>query len=415
LKLLSLKETIVSAGLFSFLVLTTVSGLVTTYGSQDAIYLIRLIAAVIVSIATAFVVVRLRFSRSVVISVVLYLFVFLYAVAVASITGGLQIIVQSLAIDFIVALCGIVLFGTQLHESTRILPNEFLRLFTLYAIGAFLLTFAFGGFVFELPPRFVFDVFSDELGREENYSLMMTSFFMLAAIFASIGVVRSGLNIHGTIYFVLLLLFLLLSVLGGGRGELAAGLLIIAFVFFRERKVRLISIAAFGALAVVGLVLNSMNVFENVVAVQRFYLLFEGDLSSRDSLFGQVLDLLANRPSCIVFGCGPGFFQRYHGFDFGLYPHNSIAEATVIYGLPLLMVGLAFAANGFVKYYKKVGGLDLFVIYFAYSCLVSLKSGYLFGSWVVVAGVFFFIGVGFERAALSNATGLRSPVKTALR
>jgi hypothetical protein len=147
------------------------------------------------------------------------------------------------------------------------------------------------------------------------------------------------------------------------------------------------------------------------VAVQRFYLLFEGDLSSRDSLFGQVLDLLANQPSCILFGCGPGFFQRYYGYDFGYYPHNSIAEASVIYGLPLLIVGLAFAAHGFVKYYKKVGGLDLFLIFFIYNVLISLKSGYLFGSWVLIASVFLFIGVGFERTAIGNATGLRAPEK----
>ena len=411
MRLFFLKEMILSAGLFGFLALTTVSGLVTTYGSQDAINLIRLIAAAIVSIATAFAVGRLRLPRSVVISLVLYLFVFLYAVAVASITGGFNIVAQSLVLDFIVAMCGIILFGTQFHESTCVLPSVFGRLFTFYATGAFLLTFVLGGFVFEFPPRFVFEVFSDDLGREENYSLMMTSFFMLAALFSSIGVVRSGLRIYKMIYFTFLLLFLLLSVLGGGRGELVAGLLIIALVLFRQRKVRFVSIAAFGALVVGGLIFSSMNVFEDVVAVQRFYLLFEGDLSSRDSLLGQVLDLLANQPSCILFGCGPGFFQRYYGYDFGYYPHNSIAEALVVYGLPVLIVGLVFAANGLVKYYKKVGGVDLFLIYFSYSCLVSLKSGYLFGSWVVVAGVFFFIGIGLKTSIFPNTSALRLPVK----
>ena len=382
----------------------------TTYSSQHAIYLIRLIAAAIFLIATVYTSIRLCFSRSVVISVILYLFAFLYAIAVASLTGALQIVVQSLATDFTVTLCAIILFGTQLNQSTRIFPNEFLRLFSFYAIGAFLMTFISGGFVLEIPPRFIFDVFSDEIGREENYSLMMTSSFMLAAIFASIGAARSGLNINGTIYFVFLLLFLLLSILGGARGELVTGLLIIAFVFFREHKLRLIAIVMFGVLAVVVFVFNSRNVFENLVVVQRFNLLFQGDLSSRDFLFGQVLDLLANRPSCIVFGCGLGFFQSYHGYDFGLYPHNSVAEAAVIYGLPLLMIGFGLAAIGLVKYYKKVGEIDLFLIYFIYNCLVSLKSGYLFGSWVVVAGVIFFIGLAFERNALSNMNSVRSPV-----
>jgi hypothetical protein len=391
------KETIVSVGVYCFFVLTTVSGLVTTYGSREAIYLIRLIAVVFVSIATLLAVARSRIARSVAISLVLYLFAFLYAIDAAIVTGGLEVAGQSLVVDFIVSICGIILFGTQFHASTRVFPCEFLKLFVYYAIGSFLLTCIFGGFAFELPLRFVFDVGSDLIGREENYSLGMTSFFMLASIFASIGIVRSGLNIRGLIYFSLLFLFLFLSILGGGRGELIVGFLIIVFVLFIERKVRLVSIAAFGVLALVALMINWASLFEDIVALQRFHAIFGGDLSSRDLLMRKVLDLLIDQPLCMFLGCGPGFFQKYYGYEFGFYPHNSIAEALLIFGLPLLVLGLTFAMHGFITYYKRVGRFDLFMVFFVYNCLVSLKSGYLFGSWVLVAGVFFFIGVCFSK------------------
>lgn len=404
----SLDDTILLSGLFSFLVLITASGLITTYTSHYAVYLIRLIAATFVSIATAFTIVRLRFPRTLAISLVLYMFAFIYAVAAATLTGGFQFISQSLAIDFILSFCGIVLFGTQFNIATRVLPDAILPLFMFYSMGAFLLTFITGGVIIGLPPQFVFDVASDDLGRAETYNLMLTSYFMLAAIFAASGFARFGLNARGSIYFILLLLFLVLSILGGGRGELVSGLIIVAFVLFRERKVRWISIVTFGVIAFAGLVLAAISLFEDMVIVQRLYLIYEGDLSDRDILLEQVIDLLVNEPRCLIVGCGPGYFQRYYAYDFGSYPHNSIAEAIVIFGFPLLIIGLAFAAIGFEKYFKKVGGLDLYFLLFIYSAFISLKSGYLFGSWVLVSGFFVFIGIGFARTDKVTSSGARS-------
>jgi len=403
---------VVSVGIFCFVVLTTISGLVTTYESRDAIHLFRLIAAMFVLIATLFVFARFRIARPALISLFLYLFVFLYATIAASFSGGLEISGQSMPVDFLISLCGLVLFCARFYESGRVLSDEILVPLMAYAIGVCLLTLVFGGFTLDFPPRFVFEVASDEIGREENYSLGITSFFIFASIFASIGFSRSGISFKGFIYFTLLLFFLFFSFLGGGRGEIAVGFLMISFVLLKERKIRSIAIAVLSVGALMALMVSWDALFESVVVLQRFQLIFEGDMSSRDLLLVNVFGLLSDQPSCLFLGCGPGFFQKYYDYGFGFYPHNSIAEALLIFGLPFLMLLLLFSVYGFFRYYKAVGRWDLFMLFFLYNFLVSLKSGYFFGSWVLVVGIFFFIGVGLRKFSSYDSSRRRLITKS---
>lgn len=386
---------ILSVGIFCFVVLTTISGLVTTYETREVIYLFRMMAAGFVLIATIFVFFKLHIPKIVAVALSCYFFGFIYATFVAAISGGLEVSGQYMLLDFVVPLCGIVLFGARFNESTQVFSDSFLNLFLVYAVVAFLLTVIFGGVAIQLPPKFIFEVGSDEIGREENYSLGVTSFYVLASIAASVGVVRSGMSFRSVTYLFLLLLFLFLSVLGGGRGEIMAGVLIISFLLLKDRRVRLISIGALVFCAAIAFILDWDLLFESFVVLQRFQLIFEGDMSVRDLLLMNAFELLSDKTLCLFLGCGPGFFQKYYGYGFGLYPHNSIAEAVLIFGLPLFLLAMFFAVYGFYRYFKMVREGDFFIVFFIYNFFVSLKSGYFLGSWNLVAGVFLFIGVGF--------------------
>lgn len=394
---------ILSVGIFGFLVLTTISGLVTTYEAREAIYLFRLIAAGFVLIATIFVVFKLHIPKVVAVALFCYFFGIIYATSAAAISGGLEVSGQYMLVDFVVPLCGIVLFGARFNESVQVFSEKFLNFFLVYAVFALLLTIIFGGVSLQFPPRFIFEVGSDEIGREENYSLGITSFYVLASIAASIGIVRSGISFRGMIYLFLMLLFLFLSVLGGGRGEIVAGILVISFILLRVRRVRLISIGALVFCTVIAFLFDWSFLFESFVALQRFQLIFEGDMSARDILLVNVFELLLDQPLCLFLGCGPGFFQKYYGYGFGFYPHNSIAEAVLIFGFPLFLIAIFFAVYGFYRYCKMVRGGDFFMAFFIYNFFVSLKSGYLLGSWSLVSGVFLFIGIGFFRFSCCNS------------
>jgi len=142
--------------------------------------------------------------------------------------------------------------------------------------------------------------------------------------------------------------------------------------------------------------LNAVLLRDQLVVFERFELLLTGDFSDRDLLIKQAINLLSGQPLCLVFGCGPGYFQMFYGYEFGLYPHNSIAEALLIYGLPLMLLITVLTAFGVIKYFKSVGSVDLFVVTVTYAFLISLKSGHLFGSWMLIAGVFFIISVAFR-------------------
>lgn len=385
-----------STGMFWLLVLATVSGLVTTYSSQDVIRLVRLLAGAFVLLAVISAFARARYSRLVLISFGLYVVAFVYAIAVSVVTGGLEIAGSSMVLDFCVTTCAIVLFGTQYHRSSRVFSSKFVTWVSLYAIVGILMTYIFGGFALGFPPRFVFEVASDEIGREETYSLMLTGFFSIASIFSTVGVLRCGFGIRGSLYGVLTLLFVAFSFLAGGRGELLAGLFVILLALLSDRRFRIFAVLSLVVLAGFLMASNWVTVFDDLVVLKRFRVVFEGDYGYRDVLLGQVVDLLKNEPGCALLGCGPGYFQEYYGHDFGLYPHNHFAEALVIFGLPLVVLGLAAALRGGLLYYGKVGKLDLFLLVFIYSLLVSLKSGYFFGNWVLNAGILFFIGLCFQ-------------------
>lgn len=385
------------SGVFWLLVLTTISGLVTTYSSREVIEVFRVIAGAIVVFAVIRVFRKVRVSQSLMVALGLYLVAFFYAVAVAGLTNGLEVTGPNLLLDFAITGCAIVLFAAQFHLSGYVFPARFIVWFSIYGVSGILLTYLLGGLTLDLPPQFVFEVGSDQIGREETYSLMLTGFFSIAAIFATVGMLRSGFGYRGLRYGLLTLLFLALAVLAGGRGELIAGLFVILLALLDDRRLRKPALLLFFVLAGSLVLFGSMPMVDDFGVLERFRSLFEGDYSYRDVLLGQVVDLLINEPRCFLIGCGPSYFQVYYSYDFGLYPHNHFAEAVVIFGFPLVSIAVGLATRGAFLYYRKTREFDLFLLFFIYSLIVGLKTGYFLGNWILNAGMLFFIGLCFER------------------
>jgi len=102
------------------------------------------------------------------------------------------------------------------------------------------------------------------------------------------------------------------------------------------------------------------------------------------------INLLSDNPRCLLFGCGFGFFQSYHMYDKGLYPHNSIVEAVIVFGLPVVLVVGALFLRGLYLYLRSKKSFDLILGFTLYSGLVSLKSQYLYSCWIFMVSVFYF-------------------------
>jgi hypothetical protein len=110
----------------------------------------------------------------------------------------------------------------------------------------------------------------------------------------------------------------------------------------------------------------------------------------RDILFSQSIDLLQTEARCTFFGCGFAFFQHYFEYDYGSYPHNSILEATITWGLPATLFLLACIVIGARKIQWTLPLPQVGLLSF----LISLKSGDLMGGWLAMSFAFYLAGRG---------------------
>ncbi|SDH43565.1 O-antigen ligase [Variovorax sp. OV700] len=407
----TLKLNFVTLGLASFFLLATLNTAVTSDESQRLVLFLRpFLVGVVIACIIANAIKRGITPRGF-IGIAIYLLAVLYGIAAASLNNSLSLVLDSLFIDVPMALSGIYLLSAvgNLDDNRQFIQDEQAKFFVYYPFIAVLVTAVVGGFIFEIPPRFNFEYGSDQLGQDVVYSLGLTNFYGLATIAAAYLNIRSKTRLRSILMTVLMLFFLALSLLGGGRGELFATILIVALILIKNRPIFTIGIISCAALMLMISVADLSSLSDSFVIVRRLTDLAGGDLSSRDALLYQVIDLLSDELNCLIFGCGPGYFQIYYRYDFGLYPHNLLAESVVSFGIFFTAVFLFFVGRGLRRYWKAVGRLDPFLLLVLFFSIVGLKSGYLFGSWIFVAAFFNLAALAVTRRSYEpNINAIRS-------
>lgn len=407
----TLKLNYVTLGLASFFLLATLNTAITSDESRRLVLFLRPFLGGVVIVCIIANAIRRGITARGFIGMAIYLLAVLYGIAAASLNNSLSMVFDPLFIDVPMGLSGIYLLSAvgSRDDNKQFIQDEQVKFFVYYPVIAVLVTVAVGGFIFEIPPRFNFEYDSDQLGKDVIYSLGLTNFYGLAAIAAAYLNVGSRTRLRSVLMTVLMLFFLALALMGGGRGELFATVLIVALIHIKNRPIFTIGIILCAALVLMVSVTDWSSLSDSFVIVQRLTDLAGGDLSSRDALLYQVIDLLSNELSCLIFGCGPGYFQTYYRYDFGLYPHNLLAESVVSFGIFLTAIFLFFVARGLRRYWKSVGRLDPFLLVVLFFSIVGLKSGYLFGSWVFVAAFFNLAALAVtKRSYEPNLNAIRS-------
>lgn len=124
------------------------------------------------------------------------------------------------------------------------------------------------------------------------------------------------------------LVFIILSVLGGGRGEIII-LILVCFVWFLLRS----PLTAMPILLSVGLVVAGIlfQFQEDIVLLSRFERLILDQDNIRLDLWRDAFDLILNSPNCLLFGCGSGYFELMTKQE--RYPHNLFIEYLISAGL----------------------------------------------------------------------------------
>lgn len=380
-----IKKNVLSLAVISLFVLLNISYLTTNNASRIFIEPSRYLLVMFVLLSIGILTGISNPSKKTIAAIIIFSLICLYGFFLAYLNNSFNIGITGFFTNFIIIISG--LFIVTKIDQEVISSSNAIYLLIITILG-FLVTVMINGFEFFPFPHFNFEYSSENKGTDTMYSQGISKFFGYGAIVAAY-IATNRYNLFSKISGFILTLFLIsLSLIGGARGDSIMAVIVVAIFlggkYFLRFFLALVLISIFFYLAI-----DDWKIVEKIIIFRRLSSL-DGEYGDRDVLLLEVYELLANEPLCLIIGCGFGFFQSYHGFEYGRYPHNFIAEAAIIFGLPLLALFGVLAARGIYCYLKKVGKLDLFLLLFLYSFFIGLKSGTVLAHWFLCIALIYF-------------------------
>jgi hypothetical protein len=406
LKNIPSNDSLVAYGIALFVVTATISNIVTTNESYAFVTHIRSWTYSLMLLVLALLLMTRRVAAGSAAIVMAFLTVAVYGALQSVIFATLELRLRGFLIDITIIIAGFLLLIIDSLGSWRIWLSKF---YVLYAIAVFILTVLISGITFEPLPKFVFDYGSDLIGRQETYSLGISFFYGLGSI-AAFNEYMNKRNLASRAFYLLsFFLFLFLCSMGGGRGEILAALLtLLAIAAFSSRRMLFVLITTILSLTFL-ISLFSLGLLREFVIFDRFVALLDGDMSYRDVLLGETVNLINDNPICLISGCGFLFFQSYLGYEEGMYPHNSLVEATIVFGLPFSLLVIFLIANGIRIYYARCIHFDFIMATWFFTGLVSLKSNYLLGNWILLSLSVYFMSIFINQIYRVKSVRIQQP------
>lgn len=264
-----------------------------------------------------------------------------------------------------------------------------------------LLTLLCGGLNFEGFVSYNLSYSLKSTGERDFYSLGLSNIFGLFTIIFLYESLKN--NTGNPLYIFSTFLSFFMSFLGGARGDILVLLFLVFIILFTIGGIKKRKIILYFILLISILPIFIYFDFESLTKIFLFFGRMEdfldGNLSSRDTLILDSLSLLENSSACLLFGCGPGYFQFYYQYPLSYFPHNSVIEFVISYGVIPFIVVVLFLLRGSIRHIKLFGNVSLILIIFTYNFLISLKSGYLLGSYMMFVFAIVLFSLGCYRNA----------------
>lgn len=384
-------------GVFLTLMLVTIAWATTTSGSYVALVMARtyLVVPLLICCAAVLAIKRpaIEFLYGIAICIFLAVTSLLMSVLSGMDVASSWVIAESLR-SVLVNGVFLLVFASVRNE---IVPETSMRLFVLSAIAVFIFTISAGGFVPEYPPKFVFSYISGDDGLAANYSQGVSKFFGLAAI-TSFLLIKHERGKMKMAMILAVVIFLGLSLLGGGRGDFLSVLFVLTIVSrLRWFYMPLLVGAAWFLLNINWLALSADFGF-----VDRYFSLSQS-LGYRDVLVSQVFQIFSQKPKCLLLGCGIGYFQIFYNYPQGMYPHNLVLEFIVSFGAPLALFIAVLTLVGVREVWRIEGRSSAFLVITAYFFVIGLKSGGLHTSWITTSAVLYLAAIGVRRLYMTGS------------
>ncbi len=385
------KNTIISIAVVSFIIAVTAAFPQTTPGMRSVSEGVRILALILLCGSVLALTAKLRLQMASRVSVFTFIFYFSYGLFWAVIFGGHVTALKFLPLTLIIVSLGLLIFS----QRTTILGQFEAKILVIYVAAFFLLTVALGGFLFEYPPRFMFQIQTGNHGSTVAYGQGVTKFFGIGAILAAFLCSQEKNIATRWALIVLTFIFLVISLLGGARGDSIAAILAIVLIYFPRAPLRLAFLVVL-VLAFYQLVLSSLISLDDFILIRRLEGLLSGSIGARQQLYDDAINLLEAQPYCFIFGCGFDYYQAYYGFSGGYYPHNFILEFLIVFGLPLTCLLFVGFLVGIIGSYLSKDGFEGFLFIVVYFSIIFLKSGSVISGWLFVLGQFYYFGIGVQ-------------------
>ncbi len=375
-------------GVYAFIVLISVGLISTNHSSRHFVDFVRYCSIIIVLISAGLVVLSVGLRSVFLLSGAIYTSFFLYGLMLSIMNGVYDLQVEKMMVNYAAVLVALILFSVSSNDG---ILHRLDVPYLMFVTAALWVTIQSKGVVFMPLPEFDFDYASSVSGLDIVYSQGVSKFFGIGSIAAAYAVVKTRCNTKRTLFVAIYLFFLGMSFFGGGRGDSVAAFIVSLIFIFSVPGLKFIKSVFFLLLLYAAASIAYVGIENGTFAfLQRFQAFENGDYGLRDQLLAEAYKLLKHNPSCIVFGCGFEYFQYIYNYDFGMYPHNFLAESLISFGFPVTCIFGYLVVNGIRSYYSKVGGVDFFILYFIYDGIVALKSGGIFGAWFFTAGSIYF-------------------------
>lgn len=402
MKIHEIRKNALHYGIFSFFIMISIGYISTNNYSRFFIEPIRLISEIGVIFYLTLILYKSKLHHKHLIGLSLYVFLLAIGITHAMLNESIEIGSTGLLVNAIITVCGILLLG---YQDSNICSIRFAKWFFVYVSAGTLLMVLIGGLEFTPVPHFNFDYEAGVNSMETLYSQEMSKFFGFGAMAAAFLAINDRGRWMKYLYFSFVLVFLLLSLLGGARGDsIFALVLVISYLVISNSIRGLLWLGSILLIFYIGI--GDWSGIDNFQIFQRMSGL-DGDFGQRDVLLAQSFELLLKEPVCMVFGCGLGYFQSYFGYPFGMYPHNVLVESFIVFGVPISLAFIFIVSCGVWRYYRDSRGADLLVLFFIYSMLIRLKSGAVFGDWFFTAGCIYFSSIYMQKISIGMPTHTR--------
>lgn len=307
---------------------------------------------------------------------IMHLFLIFYGVGLAYFYNAESYLTTKIVIQLAVSLMLTPILAHILYDCIKEPQrSKFgLKYFSLYFFWHIFLVFSVGNINFSIPPSLTF---YNSYGSFNSYSQGFTSLSAMSFLyFSALSFLQRK---FGIIYPALAILSLILTFLGGARGELVFGIFVFMLMFFRFLSVKTL-LLGFISLALFSVLFFQTTWWTELVIIERLAVVLDGNYGLRDYLFSKSFALMANEPNCVIFGCGFSYFQEYFSFESRFYPHNIILESMITFGLIITIPLIIFTSIGIYSMYVAPNQNPIFYL-LLFQFFTLQKSGTLVHFW----------------------------------